>query len=210
MTSISVKLLTSIVGVLAVVSAFLLGLNGQVASPINTVFGAVPTLDGVDSPYIKIGGLAGWWGTRSMSASSTNICVLKNPLGVPAVIEEVTFNMTSNRLGAVGFDVSTSTDGFATSSVIIGRGLIAAAGTADRYAWTSKSSTSTTSASPAALSGGGNMLLENGVYENGSTRFVLGSSEYINIKLSTTTGGGATIGSGLYNVGTCGFVLRAF
>lgn len=209
MTQISVKLLASIVTVLTAIAAILGTYNVHVAvNPVDTVFGAVSSLDGVDSPFINIAGSKAFWGSRSMYASSTNFCVIKNPLGVPVVIDKVSFNVQTNRLGAVGFDMSTSTDGFATSSVILARGTLPAQGTAYQYAWTGKTS-STTVSSPLALPAGQSILAENTAYDGGSTRFVLGASEYLNFKFATTSGGGATVTAG-YNVGTCSFLFRAF
>lgn len=200
------KVLASLSATLLVLLGVLATYNVHVAvNPVEPTFGAVSTLDGVDSPYKNIAGLKGWEGTRSMVATSSNFCVLKNPLGVAAVIEAVSFNATTNRIGAVSYDVSTSTDGFATSTIIIGRGTLAAAGTADRYSWAGKQATSTVSFIPLATSG--SLLLEGSPFDQGTTRFVLGASEFINIRLSTSTG---TVFASGYNVGTCGFKLRAF
>lgn len=207
MTSISAKLLAGIATTLVAILAFIAAYSGKVevsVAPVSPVFGAVSTLDGVDSPYINVGGLRGWFGTRSLVASSSNICVLKNPLGVAAVIEEITLNVGTNRTQGVGFDIATSTDGFATSTVLLGRGALDSAATS-RYAWTPKTGT-TTAATSIQLLGGGNLLLENSPQDLGTTRFVLGASEYINVRLSTTTGSALSA----YSVGTCGFVLRAF
>ena len=210
MTLISAKaMLVTIGSILTALAVFIAAYNANVqvaVGPVDYVLGAVSTLDGVDSPYINIAGLKGFWGTRSLVASSSNICVLKNPLGVPAVIEEISLNVVTNRTQGVSFDISTSTDGFATSSVILARGALAAAATS-QYAWTPKSGT-TTAATSIPLVGGGNLLLENSAQDLGSTRFVLGSNEFLNVRLSTTTGGAAPLAA--YSVGTCGYVLRAY
>lgn len=201
------KVLAGLASALFLLAASLAALNVKVAvNPVDVVLGAVSSLDGVDSPFINIAGLKSWQGTRSMVASSSNFCVLKNPLGVAVVIEAISFNMTTNRFGAIGYDVSTSTDGYATSTVLLGRSTLATLGTADRYSWVPKA-TSTPAGTPPPFATSGFALVEGGPTDTGSTRFVLGASEYINIRNSTSSG--TTFASG-YSVGTCGFKLRAF
>ena len=202
--TITAKVLGGIVAALTLLAATLATYNGKVTiTPVDTAFGAISTLDGVDSPYVTIGGQRNWIGRLGMQGTSSAFCVLKNPLGVPATIEEASFTQSTNQLGAIAIDFATSSNGFATSSgSILGRTTLPAAGTAGNFAWVPHQASTT----PGTTVLGG-FLLENGNYENGSSRFILGSSEYLVFRTATTSLGGSTFGT--YSTGTCGFNLRA-
>ena len=137
MTSISaVKLLGSLAAVLATLGVFLAAYNGKVTvAPVAETLAGVITLDGVDLPYININGRREWQGAVSVMSTSSAICVLKNPFNAPAVISDVKVNLTTNNFGAIAYDVSTSTNGFATTTTIIGQFTGQAVGTATRYDW---------------------------------------------------------------------------
>lgn len=203
MIPVSVKFLGAIaavlVSVLGVLATYTTNVNVSVGPPV--AFGAVPTLDGVDFPFININGRREWQGAVNVTATSSAICVLKNPFQAPAIIADVKVNLTTNTFGIVNYDVSTSTNGFATSTNILGRFVGLAAGTATRYDWTPKVATTSAQTS---LNG---FQFEVAWDENLSSRMVLGANEYLIVRAATTSVGGSTFGAG-YNVGQCPIKLE--
>jgi hypothetical protein len=205
MSYISSKLLAAIAATLVAVLGFLAAYSGSVhvaVGPAETVFGAVSTLDGVDSPFVTIANKRAYIGSTPVLATSSAVCVLKNPFGQAASIRDIQVLFTTNNLGAIVFDVGTSSNGFATTT-IIGQFTAAAAGTVTRYDWAPLS----TSTAVTNYTNAGDMLVyERGASEAlGSSRIILGSSDYLIVRAATTSAGGSTFTT--YNAGQCGFDL---
>lgn len=153
---------------------------------VERVVGAVPSLDGIDSPWVSINGVKQYWYFQPMnSATSSVVCSIKNPFDGPATLKSYSFNATSTDktrggIGTPDFDLSTSTTQYATSTPSLIRDLtmIATAGAAKFNAvWTMASTTNT------RVIGESNL-------EEGASAIVIPRNVYLNLRLSTTTAPG--------------------
>ncbi len=174
----------------------------QLQTIVKQLPGAVSTLDGVDNSFLSIGGKRLWIGTKLVSASSTNVCVMKNPFSATSSIDDIQLHMPTNNHGSISFDVSTSSNGFSTSTGVIGRFTGATAGQLTQYDWRPMYATTTdeTTSGSTLLNG---FLLEKGPATVGTSRMILGPTEFVIIRAATSSAGGSTWAA--YSAGQCGF-----
>lgn len=161
------------------------GANGQNGQ---NGLGAVPTLDGVDSPYMTIGGVRGGWFSSPIIATSSTICSIKNPFTSTTTVTRAGLNITQGILGSNNVSLSTSTNSYATST----QGLVIDAAIQSlspaSVFWTYGVGTTTSS-----------RLLAN-ASATGQSQVLLGPGEYLNWRIATSTGAGALPA---YYVGNC-------
>lgn len=153
-------------------------------------FGAVPTLDGVDNPFVSIGGLRQYYYSQPMAATSSVACSIKNPFNATSTVLNYTAALSANRLGAQQFDVSTSTTVLGSSTPALIRVATGAALIPGAWAWLPNSSSTAT-------------LLDTNL--NGTSPIVLAPYEYLNLRYSTGTPSAFTT----YNTGRCSGVIQA-
>ena len=165
----------------------------KVQQTVNQVLGAVSTLDGIDLPFVSIGGLKEYHFSAPLTATSSFICVLKNPYNATTSIESIGAESTNAGIAAANtLYVSTSTTAFGTSSPAMINGF--AMGTGQ---WTAvmQKNTGTSSADTTVF---------NGMNSNGTSNYRLAPNEWITWKIATTTGGTFVT----YDQGTCSAVLK--
>lgn len=154
-------------------------------SVTNKIVGAVPTLDGVDFPFTKIGGLREYNYSQAIMATSSVICSTK--ITATSTLKAYTVLGLTNGLGAQTFDVSTSSTAYGTSSPAYIRGYSTGA-TGFALVWGNGATTTN-----ASLIGG---TVSNNV---GNSDNVIFPNQYVNVKIATSTAG--TFGS--YFTGRC-------
>jgi len=165
----------------------------KVVSPV-TQLGAVSTLDGVDMPFISIGGKRAYSYSQAMIATSSTICAIQNPFRATSTITVLSAQSTSNGIAvANNLYVSTSTTQYGSSTPALVHAF--AMGTGQWFLSFRGNSATTTGGT-----GGTNSAdLLPGMYPNGSSRYILGPSEWVTFRIATSTAG--TFAS--YNTGTC-------
>ena len=93
------------------------GPRGPAGADAPVRLGAVPTLDGVDIPYVSINGNREYYYNQPINATSTYACQITNPLGVRAYLERYSINVTTNNtLADQNIYLSTSTNQFGSST----------------------------------------------------------------------------------------------
>jgi hypothetical protein len=186
------------IAIIAIFGLFFPRVSQQV---VQKIVGSVPTLDGIDSPFITINGQREWRGTVSFTATSSVICSLKNPLAATSSIEYLSAEATA-RGGlsqANNLTISTSTSQYATSTPYLLYDW--AIGTGQWSVVFVKNSATTT-----AYNALYNSTLP-GLRSTGSSNYFLAPSEYINFVIATSSpGGGGTFAS--YMTGKCTYVLK--
>lgn len=149
-------------------------------SVVKQIVGAVPVLDGIDSPWVSIGGVKQYYYSQSMTATSAVVCSLKNPFGATSTLLRYGVSVTSNGIGvAQTVEVSTSTTNgtpTSTSSPAYVKAFAAGAGQFS-FVWNPAFSTTST------------LLIGNAPGNVGNSNNVLGPSDYINFVISTGTPG---------------------
>ena len=167
--------------------------------------GAVPTLDGVDSPYVKINGHQWWVGRVSMLATSTVLCAIQNPFRATSTIEfagaEVTARGNVNAANSLVISTSTTAYSSSTTSLLDNYAM----GTGQFSVNFLKNSATSTQSATVPNGAPGNLLP--GMTTTGGSRYVLGPSEWVTWKLATSTdSGGGTFGT--YMTGQCSLNLK--
>lgn len=165
--------------------------NVPTPSPVATKLGAVPTLDGVDNPFVNIGGLRQYYYSQAMSATSSAACSIQNPFQATSTILSYTALVTANNLGSQIFDISTSSTAIASSSPAFIRAFPTGTGQFSTI-WSPMGTTTST------LIGGEPFRT------NGSSLVILGPTEYLTLRYATSTPG--TFGA--YNVGACKALIQ--
>lgn len=166
-------------------------------------FGAVPTLEDVSGSRISLNSVKEEWVTRPVGATSTSLCILKNPLNATSSIEGFSIAITSNGLGTQNFDFSTTSStvaGHGSSTPVLGRDTLS--GTDDHYIWAPRATTSVND-----VVGGNPILTQRGNLQTGTSVYELGPNEYLSVRVSTSSAGGGTFSS--YMTGQCKFKLRS-
>lgn len=174
---------------------------GKDGQTIVEKLGAISTLDGVDSPFITIAGLKGYEINVPMTATSSLLCSVLNPLNATSSIEYVSASVTARGgMSATSkFVVSTSTSKYATSSTNLIHDYTTGTG---QFNAVMAKNVATSTASPLSSSG-----VSWGADSAGRSLYVLGPGQYINFLISTTSpGGGGTFSS--YMTGTCSVGLK--
>ena len=155
--------------------------------------GGVPTLDGVDNPYISISGQRELRQTIPMAATSTVLCTFANPFTATSSIDYVSAEVTGR--GSLNqantLVISTSTTAFATSTTNLVNNFAMGTG---QFSLALQKNDATTTDQTGLLNGRQTLT--------GASRYILGPSERINVVISTTTiGNFGTFGT--YMTGTC-------
>ena len=86
------------VGVLVILALGMIFPRGN--SVVNQIVGAVPTLDGVDNPFVSIGGLRYYYYEQQFTATSSVLCSIKNPLNATSTLLSYSAVATSNGYGS--------------------------------------------------------------------------------------------------------------
>lgn len=188
----------------AVVVALLFGVANFFKSSTTVVnnpiqAGAVTTLDGIDSPYVSIGGVKEWHGTQNMTATSTQVCRIKNPFTSTSTVVSFSARFGAGILGANKFSLGTSSaaaQGFATSTpALMFERTVASLVTRDSFSWTPQLSSATTSLT----------ILPAIDPASGEIKSILAPGEYLVFAIGSTTAGTVNFA---YYTGTCSAIIR--
>lgn len=169
-----------------------------VAGKTGTTFGAVATLDGVDFPYVNIGGSRYYYYKQTMTATSSVICSIRNPFNATSTPLNYSAVITANPAAGLGIaanilDLSTSTTQYGTSSPALIKAYNLAAGAQATIPWTQNGTTTNA-----------NIIGFNGLNLGVSDVF-LRPGEYLNFKNSTSTAG---VDAGGYYTGVCSALFK--
>jgi len=150
-------------------------------SPIQQMFGNVPTLEGVDNPYVKIADKDMFYRAIPIIATSSVFCAQKNPYGATSSINRLSVRIDSNGMGAQNIFFATSTSASATSTtgvptLVAGKSI--ASGAKLDFWWDAGQATTTANGALGPVS---NPL--------GDSPFKLGPSEYLVFSTGTGTAG---------------------
>lgn len=159
------------------------------------VVGATPSIDGVDSPHYRIGGVGAIWQQSSLYASSSVFCSLK--IVATSTLDSFTLGARNNTLGAQVFDLSTSTTQYGSSSpAFISSGVLGSIST--NLVWGGTATTTNTKL--IGLTPGPTGTLGN----SGASDNIIYPGQFINARIATTTPG--TFAT--YQQGNCAFGLK--
>lgn len=154
-------------------------------------FGGVPTLDGVDNPYMSLNGNRTYFQNQPIMASSTRLCSIKNPLQATSTITELSVQITgSGILGANAYSISTSTTAFASSTTYFVLDHNIPTNSSDSMVWSPNVTATSRLLSSSA---------------DGKNNIIVLPNEYLNVNMATTTGAGALAA---YYQGTCKGIWR--
>lgn len=191
----NIKVLLTVAVVIAIVGSYQFP---KVQQTVTQVLGAVSTLDGVDNPYVTIGGMKEYRQTINMAATSSAICSMKNPFGATSTI--VSLSAVSSNVGIAQANdlliaTTSSTSRYATSTTNSWN-LGFAMGTGEWSFDFVKATTSDLAVYPNVLEGS-NL--------NGSSNYIVGPTDNVNFMIGTSTGGSFVT----YDAGFCSYVWRA-
>lgn len=167
-----------------------------------TVIGAVPTLDGVDNPFVAINGNKVFHYRQNINATSSVACSVKNPFNATTTLTGFGVAVNSNGLGSQEFSVSTSTGAYSSSTPALMLNLATGTGQFTSY-WRPNSATTTNSGTPGHI----DPRLLPGMTNSGVSNYVIGPSEYVNVRVATSTAGTFVGG---YWTGTCAGTFERF
>lgn len=186
------KLVLSVAVVIAIGGSYLFPNVKQ------TILGAVPTLDGVSSPYSSISGFREYRETRSLTATSSHICAFQNPFGATSTIASLSAKSTNAGIAeANNLYISTSSAAFGSSTAALVSAF--AMGTGQwNVEFQQNSATTTGSTINGAMTTADTTLLP-GLRADGSSAYILGPTEWVTFRIATSTAG--TFSS--YDAGTC-------
>ena len=151
--------------------------------------GGVPTLDGVDNPYVTINGNSWYYYQQAMEATSSVPCSIKNPFGATSTAIRYSAVATANGLGSQNITLSTSTTAYASSTPYFVKNFVTSAGPFNML-WTPMASTTGSALIGMETSGA-----------IGNSNIIIGPTEYLNLKIATSTGTAGTFSS--YFTGVC-------
>lgn len=183
------------VGILAALVMGFLGYTKQASLPPFQA-GAVPTLDGVDNPFVTIGGYPTFERKIPMSATSSVVCTIKNPFNATSTLVRFGASITTGILGTNAFSLSTTTglNGFGSSTPSLMRDHSVGSNTVDAVAWYPSSSTSTPVNVLSLLSGA-----------TGESFDLIAPNEWVVYRIATTTSAGALA---TYYTGSCDYLFQ--
>ena len=174
------------IGVMVAIVIAALGL--QFPKVQQAVLGAVPTLDGVDNPYYSIGGVRFFNYRQNISATSSVICIQRNPFTGTSTLESYSVQVTSNGIAAAQnlyVSTTTGTAGYGSSTPAIMSGF--AAGTGQFTAiWGGNTATGTANVLTTVDSAVKADLLP-GVSNTGASNYIVGPLEYVTTRVATAT-----------------------
>src|SRR3990167_3446608 len=122
----------------------------QVQTQVREVFGAVSTLDGVDSPFVSINGARSYYYSQGIAATSSVVCIIDPPIATSTLVS-YRVNVRTNGIGAsqvVDISTTTATGGYGSSTPAFAVAVPVGTGTFD-FAWQPNSATTS-----AVLAGG--------------------------------------------------------
>lgn len=151
------------------------------------VAGATPTLDGIDSPYMKINNNKSYSYYQPMAATSSVICSIRNPYGTSTLTNFRAFASSSAAFGSQTIDLSTSTTLGGSSSPAFVRAY--PAGAVWYMSWVPQASTTNTQ-----------LLGPDSTLYTGASNNIIHPGEYVNFRIATATAGTFQAG---YEVGAC-------
>ncbi len=157
-------------------------------------YGAVSTLNNVESPLVGINGFKTYYVTTSIAATSSVLCSAKNPFNATSTLAMVTAIVTNAPFGtAVTADVSTSSTAFGSSTpaFVYGHTIANAPGSFIVFPSNATSSLLTTWG---AISG-----------NDGSQGWILSPSNTVTVRVATSTAGTLATNP----TGTCHFVFES-
>lgn len=182
-------------GLIAVVIAIGAYIYSSTPATSPIAVGAVPTLDGIDSGFMKINGQREFRWTGSMVATSSAICSVKNPYGATSSIVYLSAESTNTGITAANnLFVSTSTTIYASSTPALVAGFAMGAGQWS-MAWQPNSATTTANGATSLLAGMSTV---------GTSNYILGPSEFITWRIGTSTPGTFST----YDQGVCSAIFR--
>src|SRR3990167_9806157 len=114
----------------------------KVSQTVNQVLGAVPTLDGVDSPFVSVNGERSYHYSQGITATSSVVCIVDPPIATSTLVS-YRVKVRTNGIGAAQVvDISTTTaaGGYGSSTPAIAVAVPVGAGTFD-FAWQPNSAT---------------------------------------------------------------------
>jgi hypothetical protein len=188
----NIKIILIVIAIIAI-GGYLFPRGNSIVEQAVEKLGAVPTLDGVTSPFVAINGVKDSYVSQGLIATSSTICSIANPRGATTTVLSFSVKITTGILGANNVSLSTSTNSYATSAPvwIIDRAIGSNLG--DSFMWLPNIATTTS----------GRILPA--VLASGENAYFLRPGERLNLRIATTTGAGALAA---YYQGTCSAVFR--
>lgn len=160
-------------------------------------FGAIPGNE-VSGNYFTVGGVERYFESQK-NATSSVLCSFKNPFpNATTTIERVTVKTTSTFGAANTYDIATSTTAYGTSTPSLVYGKSIAANEFEQASWFPKFVASTT----ASLNTEYTNILFDEATNGGQTNFFLTGTQYLNVKVASSTPGTDTVNA------TCNFEGR--
>lgn len=157
--------------------------------------GATATLDNVDNPFVKIGGVDFAYKSTPMAATSSEICAMKNPYSGTSTLASFSAEIKTGILGANTFSLSTTSNstgyGSSTSYFVLDHSI--ASNGVDSMYWFPTSATTT------------NARILPGITSTGEGTLTLAPGDWVTYKIATTTGAGTLAA---YYQGTCKYVFK--
>lgn len=173
----SLKVVLIVIAIIAIMGFFFPRGN----SVVNQMIGAVPTLDGVDSSFVKINGVQTAYVSQPINATSTMLCNIKNPYTSTSTITGFSVRVTSGILGANAFSISTSSTYYGSSTPVLVLDHNIPSNSIDSMQWL-PGATTTASA---------NRILPGNNLSTGETNYIVKNGEFVVVRVATTTGAGA-------------------
>lgn len=183
-----------VIAIIAIGGLFLPQGKPAVTQVIEKALGAVSTLDGVDNPYLNIAGSRSFQSTVPMTATSSQVCTMKNPFGATSTLTYFSAELSDGILGANSFTLSTTSNstGYGSSTLPFVLDHSVATNALDSMVWLPSSATTSTTVWP-------------GITSTGESNIKLGPSDWVTYKIATTTGAGVLVD---YYDGICTYEFR--
>lgn len=178
----------ALVAVVIAIGAYFFPTSKTVVERVTEKLGAVSTLDGVDSGETSIGGVELNYASVPIIATSSTICSIPVPENATSTLLAWKVNIVTGITGAANLSLSTSTNGYATSSSFLILDRTVASGVGDSFSYIPAASSTNTRILPSSNNA------------TGATNLFLLPGERLNLRIATTTAAGAL---GAYYTGTC-------
>ena len=196
----NLKVLLTVAVVIAIAGSYYFP---QVQQTVNQVLGAVPTLDGVDHPYVTVNGHKEWRGRVPMAATSSVICNFPNPFNATSTWEGPTAKSTNVGIAQannVFVATTSSVSRFATTSVTaLSQGFAMGTG---QWSFSFVGNVATSTSAAEELGAPVNVL--EGANANQTSNYILGPTENLVFIIATSTPGTFVT----YDQGFCSTVIR--
>ena len=167
----------AMVALIIAIGAYFFPTGNTVVERVAEKLGAVSTLDGVDSPYVTIAGVSEAYVSRGINATSSILCSIPNPYQSTSTISRISVSILDGILGANAYSVSTSTTQYGSSTPAIVLNHNVPSNSIDGMAWYPTGSTTVGALVPISSA-------------TGETNYILKPTEYLNVRLATTTDAG--------------------